>query len=76
MSAIDALRSGFTGKVICIPCSPFGQFENLDILNRKFGPVNKNESYFVESDYLNRANVEVVKGDLRSIDLEKKLVMV
>lgn len=69
LSAIDALRTNFTGRIICIPCSPFGQFENIDVLNRKFGPINKNESYYVESDYLNRANVEVVKGELKYIDL-------
>jgi len=30
----------------------------------------------VEEDYLNRANVEVVAGDVKTIDLNKKLIVV
>lgn len=28
LSAIDALRTNFTGKIIVVPTSPFGSFEN------------------------------------------------
>jgi len=29
LSAIDALRTSFTGKIVVIPCSPYGSFETL-----------------------------------------------
>ena len=76
LSAIDALRSGFTGRIVVIPCSPFGSFENTDILNRKFTPIGKNESYLVEEDYLDRANVDVIKGELAKIDLNTNKIYV
>jgi len=69
LSIIDALRAGFTGRVVVIPSSPYGQFENTDILCRKFTPINKNEVYLVEEDYLDRANIDVVKGEIKTIDL-------
>ena len=62
LSAIDALRTNYTGRILVVPSSPFGQFENSDILNKKFSPIHKNESYMVEHDYLDKANVEVIKG--------------
>jgi len=57
LSAIDALRSNFTGRIIVVPTSPYGSFENTDILFRKFSPIQKNESFLVEDDFLDRANV-------------------
>lgn len=48
LSAIDALRTNFTGRIVVIPSSPYGSFENTDILNKKFSPINKNEVYMVE----------------------------
>jgi hypothetical protein len=42
LSAIDALRSGFTGRIIVVPSSSFGAFENTDIMKRQFGPLSKN----------------------------------
>jgi len=74
LAAIDGLRAGYTGKIVVIPSSPFGQFENTDILNRKFTPIQKNEVYMVEEDYLDRANVDVVKGEIKSIDLNRNEV--
>jgi hypothetical protein len=71
LSAIDALRTNFTGKIIVVPTSPYGSFENTDILTRKFSPLGKNESYMVEEDYLDRANVDVVRGEVKGIDLHK-----
>jgi hypothetical protein len=41
-AAIDALRTTFTGEIICIPTSPYGSFENTDVLNRKFSQIKKN----------------------------------
>lgn len=76
LSAIDALRTNFTGRIICVPTGGFGQFENTDILNRKFTPIHKNEVYLVEEDYLDRANVDVVKGEIKSIDFVKKTIVV
>jgi hypothetical protein len=51
LSSVDALRTSFTGEVLLVTTSPFGQFENLDVLRRKFGPLSKNEVYYVEDDY-------------------------
>jgi len=48
LSAIDALRTTFTGEIILIPQSPYGAFENTDVLNRKFSQVYKNEVFLVE----------------------------
>lgn len=71
LAAIDALRCNFTGRIICVPSSPYGQFENIDILNRKFSPISKNETFLVEEDFLDRANVDIVMGEIKSIDLNK-----
>ena len=61
LAAIDALRTGFTGRIVVVPSSPYGQFENTDILNRKFTPIQKNEVFMVEEDYFDRENVDVIK---------------
>ena len=45
-----------------IPCSNFGAFENTDIMKREMGPLAKNQCYLVENDYLDRANIDVIKG--------------
>ena len=42
LSVIDALRTNFTGRIILIPTSTFGAFENLDALRRNLGPISKN----------------------------------
>lgn len=76
LSVIDGLRASFTGRIIVVPSSPYGQFENTDILHRKFTPIQKNEVFMVEEDYLDRANVDVVKGEIKSIDLNKNEVIV
>lgn len=76
ISAIDALRTNFTGRLVVVPASPYGSFENTDILNRKFSPIDKNEIYLVEPDYLDRANVDVVRGEVKQLDLNKNLLWV
>ena len=76
LSAIDGLRAGFTGRIVVVPSSPYGQFENSDIFNRKFTPLQKNEVYMVEEDYLDRANIDVVSGEIKSIDLSRKSITV
>lgn len=68
LSAIDALRTGFTGRIIMIPQSNFGAFENTEIMKRDFTPLTKNQTYLVETDYLDRANVDVIKGQVKMID--------
>lgn len=72
LSAIDALRTSFSGRIIVVPASPFGAFENTDVFTRKFSKINKNEVYLVEEDYLDRANVDVLKGEVKIIDLLKR----
>jgi len=76
LAAIDGLRASFTGRIVVVPSSPYGQFENTDILNRKFTPLQKNEVYMVEEDYLDRANVDVVKGEIKTIDLNRNQIVV
>jgi thioredoxin reductase len=76
LAAIDGLRAGFTGKIVVIPNSPYGQFENTDILNRKFSPIQKNEAFMVEEDYFDRANIDVVKGEVKTIDLNQNQIVV
>lgn len=34
LAAIDALRTCFTGRIILIPTSNFGSFENVDIMRK------------------------------------------
>lgn len=40
-------------------------------MTKKFSPLQKNEVFMVEEDYLDRANVEVIMGDVSTIDLNK-----
>ena len=72
LAAMDALRMNFTGNIVCIPTSMYGQFENQDVLKRKFTPLTKNEAYLTDLDFLDRANITVIKGDVKAIDKEKK----
>ena len=76
LTAVDTLRCNFTGKIVLVATSPYGSFENTDVLQRKFSPISKNESYYVEEDFLDRANVDVVKGDVKAIDLNHKHVVI
>jgi hypothetical protein len=34
LAAIDALRTSFTGRIILVPSSNYGAFENTDIMKR------------------------------------------
>jgi len=76
LAALDALRMNFTGNIICIPTSSYGQFENTDILKRKLTPLSKNETFLTDLDFLDRANIMVLKGDIKSIDKTKKIIKV
>lgn len=76
LSAIDALRTNFTGRIIMIPCSNFGAFENTDIMKREMGPIAKNQCFMVEQDYLDRANVDIIKGNVKMIDVENRRMQV
>lgn len=71
LSAIDALRTNYTGRIVVVPSSPYGQFENLDVLNKKFSPLDKSEVFMVEENFLDLANVEVAKGEIQTIDLNR-----
>lgn len=72
LSAIDALRANFTGNIVLIPQSPYGAFENTDVLSRKLGPLSKNELFLQEDDFLDRANVVVINQKIKWIDLDQK----
>ncbi len=45
-------------------------------MNRKFGQLQKNEIFMVEEDYLDRANVDLIMGDVSNIDLNRNLIVV
>ena len=74
LSTIDTLRTCFTGEIILIPVSAYGAFENTDVMKRKFAPLTKNESYLLEEDFLDRANVTVIKGKVKEIDYDNKII--
>ena len=69
LSVVDTLRTNFTGKIVLIPTSPFGAFENQDILVRKFHPLQKNEVFLVEPDFFERADIEVCPGTIQQINI-------
>jgi len=74
LSAIITLRYAFTGRIILVPTSTTGSFENKDVLIRKFGPINKEEVYFVEPDLFKKANVEVKNEKVLKIDHDNREV--
>ncbi len=65
LAAIDALRSSFTGNIECVPLSPFGAFENLDVVRLKFTPLTKNEVHLLEVDFMDKANITVMQGEIK-----------
>jgi 3-phenylpropionate/trans-cinnamate dioxygenase ferredoxin subunit len=76
LGAIDALRTNFTGRIIMIPSTTYGAFQNVDIMKRDLSPLSKNQCYLVETDYLDRANVDIIKGNIKMLDVENgKLVV-
>ena len=76
LSAVDALRAGYTGRIVLLSPSIYGAFENQEILTKRFEPLEKNDVFMVDDDYLERANVEVVKGDIKTIDLSKNIIVI
>ena len=74
LSAIVTLRYGFVGRIILIPTSTEGSFENKDALVRKFGPLSKEEVYLVEPDLFQKANVEVWNTKITKIDHDERMV--
>lgn len=76
LAAIDALRSCFTGRIIVIPTSKYGSFENTDIMRKQIGPLSKNQCYLVEDDYLDRANIDIIRGRVSDIDVEERTIKV
>lgn len=74
LAAVDGLRTSYAGEIVLISTSPYGQFENMDVLRRKFGPLSKNEVYYVEDGFFEAANVRVMKGELKAFDPKKKYV--
>lgn len=74
LSAIITLRYAFVGKIIVVPTSSYGSFENKDVLTRKFGPLQKEEVYYVEPDLFNKAKVEVKNSEVVKIDHDERIV--
>ena len=48
LAAMDALRMSYTGNIVCIPISQYGQFENQDIYKRKMTPLSQNETFLTD----------------------------
>jgi hypothetical protein len=71
LSAIDGLRTNFTGRIIVIPSSNYGAFENVEIMHRTMAPLSKNQCFFVEDDYLDRANIDLIRGGITKINIEE-----
>jgi hypothetical protein len=76
LAVIDALRTNFTGRIVMIPSTDFGAFQNTDIMKRELSPLSKNQCYYVEDDYLDRANVDVIKGNVKVIDVENNKMQI
>jgi hypothetical protein len=76
LAAIDALRSCFTGRIIVIPTGKYGSFENTDIMRRQIGPLSKNQCFLVEDDYLDRANIDIIRGRVNEINIEDRTIKV
>jgi hypothetical protein len=74
LSAIITLRFSFMGRIIVVPTSANGGFENKDVLTRKFGPLNKSEVFMVEPDLFEKACVEVKKEGIKKINHESRTV--
>ena len=71
---MDALRQCFTGEILNIPCSDVGQYENTDAMKRNFRPLKPNEAFFVDEDFLDRANIRVVKDKIMAINKKEKWI--
>jgi len=76
LSAIDALRTNFTGRIIVVPTSTYGSYENTEIMKRQMGPLAKNQCYLVEEDFLDRANIDVIKGQVSNIDCDERQITI
>lgn len=76
LAVIDALRMCFTGRIVVIPARSYGQFENLDIMKRHLAPLTKNQCFLVEDDYLDRANIDIIKGDVRHLDIDNRQIII
>ena len=72
LSAVDALRQCFTGTIVLFTMSQYGQFENPEILKKKFTNLTKFETFITDMDFLDQANVSVVRGGVEKIDWKKK----
>lgn len=76
LAAIDALRTNFTGRIVVVPSSNYGAFENVGIMRKQLGPLSKNQSYLVEDDYLDRANIDIIRGTIHRIAIEEKMLTI
>ena len=43
-------------------------------MKKKFTPLTKNETFLTDQDFLDRANVMVMKGQIKKIDKDKKQI--
>lgn len=45
-------------------------------MKRQLAPLSKNQCFLVEDDYLDRANVDIIKGDVKQIDIDNRRIMI
>lgn len=74
LSAIDSLKQVFAGKIIVITQSPFGMFENIDVLRRKMRPLTRNEVYYVDEDFFDRNEIDLRQNQVEHIDVDERLL--
>ena len=74
MAAVDALRQAFTGTIVLFTMSQYGQFENPDILKKKFTNLTRFETFVTDLDFLDQAKVNVIRGGVEKIDWQKRQI--
>ena len=45
-------------------------------MRRQIGPLSKNQCFLVEEDYLDRANIDILRGSIKSINTEKREMVI
>lgn len=75
LSALVTLRYSYSGRIVLIPTSSYGSFENKDVFYRKFGPLQKDEVYMVENDLFDKACIEIKTAKIDKIDHDQKVIV-
>ena len=74
LAVMSALRNGFTGQIINIVSGSANQYQNTDVFFRKVGEISKYETYQIQDDFFERANIDIIKGTVTNINYNKKYI--